>query len=118
MSARERTHSSRRDRHRAWRVIHRTAAFSAMLFVVAEVAMVAVGSFHPSKAQAATAPTGQNFTVTAGDLHFIMKQIRIAERHSRTLTASDPCGTLVGPDPDQIPDRLTPYGLRTLSPRT
>src|SRR5690348_3489878 len=111
MSGRGRTSSSRRGRHRMWRAIHRTAAFSAMLFLVAEVALVAVGSLHPSKAQAAAAPPGQRFTVTAGDLHFIMKQIKIAEHHSATLTASDPCGTLVGPGPDQIPDRLTPYGL-------
>src|SRR4029078_12142917 len=39
---------------------------------------------------------------------------KIAEHHSATLTASNPCGTLVGPGPDQIPDRLTPYGLRTV----
>ena len=102
-------------RHRFWwRVIHRTAAVSAMLFLVAEVAVVAVSSVRPQRAQAAAAPTGQGFTVTPGDLHFIMKQIKIAEQHAATLTASNPCGTLVGPGPDQIPDRLTPYGLRTV----
>src|SRR4051794_4972796 len=85
-----------------------------MLFVVAEIAAVAVSTVRPSRAQAAPAPAGQGFTVTAGDLHFIMKQIKIAEHHSATLTASNPCGTLVGPGPDQVPDRLTPYGLRTV----
>src|SRR4051812_1380800 len=65
-------------------------------------------------AQAAIAPAGQGFTVTPGDLKFILKQIKIAERHARTLTPANPCGTLVGPGPDQIPDRLTPYGLRTV----
>ncbi len=65
-------------------------------------------------AQAVQAPVGNGFVVTAGDLSFILKQIKIAERHSVTQTASDQCGTLVGPDPDQIPDRLTAYGLRTV----
>lgn len=65
-------------------------------------------------ANAVQADPGAGFTVTAGDLSFILKQIRIAERHSATLTASDPCGTLVGPNPNQIPDRLSSYGLRTV----
>jgi Ca2+-binding RTX toxin-like protein len=97
-----------------WRVFHRTAAVSALLFLVAEIAVVAVSSVRPQRAHAAAAPTGQNFTVSPGDLHFIMKQIKIAEHHSATLTAGNPCGTLVGSGPDQIPDRLTPYGLRTV----
>ncbi len=65
-------------------------------------------------AQAATAPVGNGFTVTAGDLSFILKQIKIAEHHAATLTPADPCGTLVGPGKWQIPDRLTAYGLRTV----
>ncbi|WP_345508217.1 peroxidase family protein [Terrabacter aeriphilus] len=64
--------------------------------------------------QAAVAPAGNGFVVTAGDLSFILKQIKIAERHSATWTASNLCGTLVGPGPDQVPDRLTSYGLRTV----
>ena len=35
-----------------------------MLFLVAEVAVVAVSSVRPSRAKAATPPTGQGFTVT------------------------------------------------------
>src|SRR5919206_490119 len=66
------------------------------------------------RAAAATAPAGQGFTVTPADLAFILKQIRIAEHHAATQTASNPCGTLVGPGPEQIPDRLTSYGLRTV----
>ncbi|NUR14764.1 MAG: heme peroxidase [Dermatophilaceae bacterium] len=65
-------------------------------------------------ANAAVAPVGQGFTVTPSDLAFILKQIKIAERHAATLTADNPCGTLVGPGPDQIPDRLSAYGLRTV----
>src|SRR3712207_5738006 len=63
---------------------------------------------------AAQAAVGAGFRVTPGDLSFILKQIKISERHAAALTASDPCGTLVGPAKYQIPDRLTPYGLRTV----
>ena len=76
------------------------------------------GSVAP--AIAAPAPVGNDFVVTAGDLSFILKQIKIAERHTTTLTASNPCGTLVAqpgdgiPDAEQIPDYLTSYGLRTV----
>ncbi|HEV7654507.1 MAG TPA: peroxidase family protein [Mycobacteriales bacterium] len=65
-------------------------------------------------AVAAPAPVGQGFTVTASDLAFILKQIKISERHAATETPANPCGTLVGPAVDQIPDRLTAYGLRTV----
>src|SRR4029079_10452689 len=123
MSARERTSSTRRTRHRWWRVIHRTAAVSAMLFLVAEIAVVAVGTVRPTRAQAAQAPPGAGFNVTVGDLSFILKQINIAEHHagvqivrpSPTHPApSNVCERLVGPGPNQVPDRLTPYGLRTV----
>src|SRR3954463_5119374 len=115
MSGKHRTGNIRYFRHRFWwRALHRTIVASALLFVVAEIAMIAVSTVRPSRAQAAAAPAGAGFTVTPGDLHFIMKQIKIAEHHSATLTASNPCGTLVGSGPDQIPDRLTPYGLRTV----
>jgi Ca2+-binding RTX toxin-like protein len=72
------------------------------------------GALLPSPANAVVGPTGAGFTVTPGDLAFILKQIKISEHHAATLTAADPCGTLVGPGPDQIPDRLTSYGLRTV----
>jgi Ca2+-binding RTX toxin-like protein len=65
------------------------------------------------------APAGQGFNLNASDLRFIMKQIRIAERHAATATASNPCGTLIGADPDQIPPGTSqtvdlPWGLRTV----
>ncbi len=62
----------------------------------------------------AAAPVGAGFTVTNGDLGFILKQIKIAERHVRTATAADPCGTLVGTAAGQVRDRTTPWGLRTV----
>jgi Ca2+-binding RTX toxin-like protein len=75
-----------------------------------------MGMMQP--ASAAPAPVGNDFVVTPGDLAFILKQIKIAERHTTTLTASNPCGTLVNhpgdgiPDAEQVPDYLTSYGLR------
>src|SRR3954453_4452372 len=68
----------------------------------------------PPAGPGTVAPDGAGFTITPGDLRFIMKQIKISEHHAATYTAANPCGTLVGPGPDQIPDRLTPYGLRTV----
>ena len=85
------------------------------------------GMIATQSAQAAVAPVGQGFTVTPGDLAFILKQIKIAERHSRFFVGgagipvnpnptTDPeyCASLLGPGPDQIPDILTSYGLRTV----
>jgi Ca2+-binding RTX toxin-like protein len=100
-------------------VLRRTRRVSASVGIVVLAAgvlaaVVGVGTQLAPNAQAAPAPAGQGFTVTPGDLKFILKQIKIAEHHSQTLTASNPCGTLVGPGPDQIPDRLTAYGLRTV----
>ncbi len=71
-------------------------------------------------AAAAPAPVGNGFVVSPGDLTFILKQIKIAERHTTTLSASDPCGTLLAqpgdniPDSEQVPDVITSYGLRTV----
>jgi hypothetical protein len=44
MSGTNQARRTRNNRHRWWRVFHRTAVFSAMLFLVAEVAVVAVSS--------------------------------------------------------------------------
>ena len=100
-----RSPTSGRRRRRATSVV-------ATLAVAAATVLQAVVATAP--ANAVQADPGAGFTVTAGDLSFILKQIKIAERHSATLTASDPCGTLVGPNPNQIPDRLSSYGLRTV----
>jgi Ca2+-binding RTX toxin-like protein len=62
----------------------------------------------------AAAPVGQGFTITPSDLAFILKQIKIAEHHANTYTADNPCGTLVGNGPNQIPSPLVSYGLRTV----
>ena len=98
------------------------AAISALLLPVAL-------GFHAVTARAAeVTPVGQGFTVTPSDLAFILKQIRIAERHSRAIQGTEPsavpnpspttdpdyCQSMVGSGPDQIPDALTAYGLRTV----
>ncbi len=64
---------------------------------------------------AMAAPVGQGFTVSAADLSFILKQIKIAERHVRTTTSeTGPCSSLLGPAADQVPGPLVSYGLRTV----
>jgi Ca2+-binding RTX toxin-like protein len=91
---------------RAWR--RRSLAMAGLL------AATVTPALFISSSEAVQAPVGQGFTVTPSDLSFVLKQIKIAERHSATLTPADPCGTQVGPNPNQIPDRLTAYGLRTV----
>ena len=49
-----------------------------------------VMSLQVTPASAVVAPTGQGFTVTSGDLAFILRQIKIAERHSRAYLGTDP----------------------------
>jgi hypothetical protein len=64
---------------------------------------------------ATAAPVGQGFTVTTSDLAFILRQIKIAEAHvANTTSATGPCGALIGPGADHVPDALTSYGLRTV----
>jgi Ca2+-binding RTX toxin-like protein len=99
----------------------RQNAAAILAALVLAVLMAIVGAAGTNLASAAIipagggiAPTGQGFAVTPGDLAFILRQIKIAERHAQTLTPGDPCGTLVGPGANQIPDRLTAYGLRTV----
>ncbi|GAA2738938.1 hypothetical protein GCM10009867_32800 [Pedococcus aerophilus] len=84
-------------------------------------AVVAALLLQPSMAaSAAVAPVGAGFTITTGDLSFILKQINIAERHAATATPAEPCKGLLNqvgdgiPDTEQVPDVLTSYGLRTV----
>lgn len=78
-----------------------------------------------SSAHAAVAPVGNGFTVTASDLAFILKQIKISEQHANAFVtdtppnpnkAGDPeyCQALLGMGADHVPDILTSYGLRTV----
>ncbi|QHK20089.1 heme peroxidase [Pseudarthrobacter psychrotolerans] len=85
-----------------------------MIAAVAAVVMPVGMGLPIVAANALVAPVGQGFTVTASDLAFILKQIKISERHAATLSPTHPCDTLIGTAPDQIPDALTSYGLRTV----
>src|SRR4051812_36317765 len=93
-----------------------------LLLATALAAVVGATVGRPATARGATDPNapGSGFTVTAGDVSFMLKQIKIAERHASTLTPAKPCETQVNtpgdgiPDNEQIPDRLTSYGLRTV----
>ena len=84
----------------------------ATLAVVAATVLQAVITTAP--ASGVQAPAGQGFEVTASDLSFILKQIQISERHTRTLTTAEPCSTLVGTGPNQIASPLVSKGLRTV----
>ncbi|MDQ1659067.1 MAG: hypothetical protein QOD41_4150, partial [Cryptosporangiaceae bacterium] len=87
---------------------------SAALSATLGVAFVGAAPMFAGAAQAA-APVGQGFTLTTADLAFILKQIKIAENHVATTTsATGPCGSLLGPGPNQVPDAITSYGLRTV----
>src|SRR3954466_8660231 len=100
-------------RHRRWLgAVHRTVAVIAALFLIAELAAVGVSTVKPGKAQAAIAPPGAGFALNASDLRFILKQIKIAERHA--ITETGPGQPLVGPGEFQIANPMLPYGLRTV----
>jgi Animal haem peroxidase/Fibronectin type III domain/RTX calcium-binding nonapeptide repeat (4 copies) len=65
------------------------------------------------------APEGQGFTLNRSDLRFILNQIRIAEAHALSRTDENPCATLLGSGPNQIPNGNQqgvelPLGLRTV----
>jgi Ca2+-binding RTX toxin-like protein len=86
----------------------------ALASVVVLATAAGLGVARSTAHAGTTSVVGNGFTVTPGDLAFILKQIKIAEHHAATATPANPCGTLVGPGPDQIPDALTSYGLRTV----
>ena len=106
----KRTQAFDRGRSR-WGLSRKFRAISA---IAALIGLFATSLVSGLGANAAPTGVGNGFVVTAGDLSFILKQIKIAERHAATQTPADLCGTLVGPDVDQIPDRLSSYGLRTV----
>jgi Ca2+-binding RTX toxin-like protein len=105
---------------------------SLTVFLASVIAMSNVGVVDTTEA----ATVGSGFVVTAADLSFILKQIKIAERHARAFQKdsatvyaggiaaapqpnphpdADPsyCLSMIGSGTDRIPDALTSYGLRT-----
>src|SRR3954447_11093101 len=101
------------NRHAAhgWRTQAKVGV--ALVSIALLAAAAGLGVARSAKAGVSNV-VGRGFTVTPGDLAFILKQIKIAEHHAATATPANPCGTLIGPGPDQIPDALTSYGLRTV----
>ncbi|TFC24766.1 heme peroxidase [Cryobacterium sp. TMT1-3] len=82
---------------------------------MAAVLYTGLGLSAALPAQAAVAPAGQGFAVTASDLAYILKQIKIAETHvANTTLATGPCGALVGTGPNKIASPLLSLGLRTV----
>ncbi|MGW6173955.1 Ig-like domain-containing protein, partial [Arthrobacter sp. NPDC055138] len=66
---------------------------------------------------ALAAPVGQGLTLNAGDMRFILKQIKIAENHATKEDAEGkpvPGQPLLGSGPNQIANPLLPFGLRTV----
>src|SRR5712691_3049166 len=92
--------------------------------IVTIVAMLASGIGTPMytprvHAQTQSAPVGAGFIIDAGDLRFIFHAIEVAQEHAVTRTALNPCGTLLGPGPNQVnlfgtPNAQLPLGLRTV----
>src|SRR4051812_148401 len=107
-------HARGHERVRGLKDLRRMTALVLALALIFQVLSIAAhAAVNPG-------PVGNGFTVTAGDLNFILKQIKIAEMHATTLTPAKPCATLVAQPGDgindafQIPDYLTSYGLRTV----
>src|SRR6476646_4332763 len=120
------------------RLLMRPAAYAILAAVVCVAAATLPSAGKSDQARAAQAPVGNGFTVTPSDMAFILKQIKIAERHSRSIRNLEPtqkpnpdpindpeyCASLLpgplttpatpGVYPDQVPDYLTTYGLRTV----
>ena len=67
------------------RLLMRPAAYAILAAAVCLAAATLPSSGKNDQAKAAVAPVGEGFTVTPADLAFILKQIKIAERHSRSF---------------------------------
>ena len=94
----------------------RLASIAALLLplgLLPAVEVLTAGPAHGAN------PIGQGFNLNRADLRFILQQIKISERHVETLTPTNPCRTLLGNGPDQIPNDNgagveLPWGLRTV----
>jgi len=79
----------------------------AVVTAIAMLASTLGGNLIVPVVHAQTAPVGQGFVLTAGDLRFIYAQILVAQEHAAG-------GTLLGPGPNQVADPQLPRGLRTV----
>jgi Ca2+-binding RTX toxin-like protein len=94
------------DVRRARDTATRALAGAAALLVAAGLLPASVA------APAQAAPAGAGFSLNASDLRFILRQIKVAEAHA--TTESGPGTPLLGSGPDQVPNVVAPYGLRTV----
>ncbi|WP_395398438.1 peroxidase family protein [Arthrobacter sp. UC242_113] len=79
------------------------------------LAMPAAMGLPVVAANAVQGPVGAGFNVTASDLSFILKQIKIAEAHvANTTSETGPCGALLGTGPNQLASPMLSFGLRTV----
>ena len=79
----------------------------AAVTAIAMLASTLGGNRFVPVVHAQTAPVGQGFVLTAGDLRFIYAQILVAQEHAAG-------GTLLAPGPNQVADPQLPRGLRTV----
>ncbi|MCW2956704.1 MAG: heme peroxidase [Thermoleophilia bacterium] len=86
------------------------AAASIGLSVIAAAFIASSGPLDD--ASAAVAPQGQGFRLNAGDMRFILKQIKISEAHA--TKESGPGDPLIGDGEFQIANPMLPYGLRAV----
>ncbi|WP_310529401.1 peroxidase family protein, partial [Nocardioides sp.] len=94
---------------RRQRLGRKAYAVATLILIVAMISPLAQAPAN------AAGTVGQGFTVTASDLSFILKQIKIAEAHvANTTPATGPCGALVGTGPNQLSSPLLSLGLRTV----
>ena len=108
------THSMRRraQRRPATNPIRSLAGAIALAMIAA---LLPLGLIAPAQG----AIVGQGFSVTAADLAFILKQIKIAEAHVAAgpgPATTDPvnCQAMIGTGPNQIESPLLTFGLRTV----
>ena len=98
----------------------RSSKWWSVATVIAMIASTVSPALVPTvSAQTGTAPVGAGFTIDPDDLRFIFHAIEVAQAHAVTRTNANPCGTLVGPGPNQVnifgaPSPQIPLGLRTV----
>ncbi len=90
--------------HRTYRQVQ--PAVRASVAVLMTLAML-ISSVGVSPSRVVAAPVGAGFALDAGDLRFILQQIKISEAHAAG-------GDLFGPGPNQVNEVRLPFGLRTV----
>ncbi|NUS50143.1 MAG: heme peroxidase [Nocardioidaceae bacterium] len=119
-----------------WRTVvdtlgnHRRTKRRSRRAVAASAALLLIGGLAPATVllgaqPSSAAPVGAGFTLQRSDLEFILKQIKIAERHvaGQTPDGSYPCSAMLdetGTAENAIPTNgpngeVLPWGLRTVS---